>query len=351
MRNLVVAGGLLTALCGCASLLGVTELPGVEGEGGTDGGTSPTDAPGAGDASDADAGFGTVIATDTNIGPLTIDSTNVYWANGQNIMKAPIGGGPSTLLAYDPSGPISSPLVHDANYVYWGDRAALIMKVAIAGGNPVQVSQSTMGSGWQPSGIAVDTSNVYWADNGGYIYDAPLTGGNAMLIAMCTHGSVVAFAVSGGTAYFTGGCGLSEVSLSGGSITTLAGSSPQLSPAGALAVGGGTVYWTTASGIASIPTAAGGTPVVLASNQGPFLQHGTSMALDAQSVYWTTETGPQTFGVNKVGLLGGTPTAVVPGGAAFFGTQIAIDGMYLYWSAIENAPDGSTIATIRRTSK
>jgi hypothetical protein len=73
------------------------------------------------------------------------------------VLKAPIAGGDTVVLATGQSRPAT--LALDEDTVYWANSGVgAVMKVAKTGGDPVVVADNEEGA-WA---VAVDANNVYW---------------------------------------------------------------------------------------------------------------------------------------------------------------------------------------------
>lgn len=92
-----------------------------------------------------------------------MDTTSVYWANGDSVMKVPLGGGVATTLASEQGG--VQRIAVDATNVYWTSADGAVRKVPIGGG-PATTLSSLPGA--VPVGIAVDASSVYWTASVAY---------------------------------------------------------------------------------------------------------------------------------------------------------------------------------------
>ncbi len=225
---------------------------------------------------------------------LAVDATSVYFINaagvapGNSVMRAPIGGGAAVALG---TGPDPSSVAVDGTYVYWGggvpDTSGAIMRVPVGGGTAVALAAFPC----YPTDLALDATNVYWTCFG----PKP----SALLMS---------------------------VAKAGGIPTTIASSTAPLS----LAVDATSIYWV---GGGSVMKAAkcGGTPVALTTPvQG---QYPIGLTLDSTSLYWTlTGTNPYNtaYGVQSLPLAGGSVTTLVSNQADPMG--IVVDQDSVYWT-------------------
>ena len=124
--------------------------------------------------------------------------------------------------------------------VYWTNlNGGTVMKVALAGGNPVTLASGQV----NPLAVAVGAADVYWTTSTGTVMKAPIAGGAAVQVA----------AGPSGLTSFTG-----------------------------LAADATSVYWATNDSILKAPVG-GGAPVQVATGQNT----PTSVAVDGASVDWT----------------------------------------------------------------
>jgi hypothetical protein len=117
---------------------------------------------------------------------VTTDGTNVYWLASQclsdggqfcdtiAVMKAPVGGGPASVIATTEGVNYDLSIAVDATYVYFTLQVPSckpdgscdpntvpgpVMKAPIAGGQASMVA-----TGGMARGIAVDATSLYWLD-------------------------------------------------------------------------------------------------------------------------------------------------------------------------------------------
>jgi hypothetical protein len=232
----------------------------------------------------------------SNANGMAIDSTSVYWTDG-NVKKVSLDGGGVVTLASRQAGPLG--IAVDSTAVYWtgeGETGSFpdytqtgnVTKAGLNGDMP-----ATLASGQSnPNSIAVDATNIYWT-NGGTV--------------LC-------------------GCGsIARAALDGGSMLTLAAGRNDPS---AIALDATSAYWVENGGGTVMKVAlGGGAPTMLASVPTEMLGNPVSLAVDRTSVYWTNS-GAGT--VMKVSITGGPPTTLAVGQCSPAG--IAVDATSVYWT-------------------
>jgi hypothetical protein len=189
---------------------------------------------------------------------IAADSSFVYWLDRFTISRAPVGGGPVTMIAnaaaaYPPdAAPRLGSLAVGSSLVYWteawgdwdappvasGIRSAPVDAVD-AGGSVVVKGLSARGLG-----IAVDRSSIYWIDLSGAVWKATLSGGRPVQLAS---GPIMAFtiAIDGTNVYWLAGDdsdgSLLSVPLVGGPVMVRA---QGISAAGQVAIDDDSIYFT-----------------------------------------------------------------------------------------------------------
>jgi hypothetical protein len=104
----------------------------------------------------------TVLATSTGPGGnIAIDAHSVYWVAGGTVLKVPLGGGATSVLATAPAPGFMSGIAVDGTSVYWS-AAHSIMKVSVDGGTPEELASGLD----TPSTLALDDTSVYFATVG-----------------------------------------------------------------------------------------------------------------------------------------------------------------------------------------
>jgi hypothetical protein len=220
---------------------------------------------------------------------LAVDATSVYWVAfsgpGLAIFKAPIAGGPATVIASTPDDQGYERLAVDGCYVYWtSTNTATVSRVGTDGSAPTTIASGE----FAPWDVKVDATSVYWTNqNAGTVMKAPLGGGMPSVLATPTCGYDLALDAT--SVYCVGVTGVQRIPIEGGPSVTLA---PLDGHVGAwvIALGSTDVYWG-ASGRLADPFLAkaprnGGTPVtVVPGGTSPSALLG--LAAHGGCVYWT----------------------------------------------------------------
>jgi hypothetical protein len=99
-------------------------------------------------------------------GSISIDSSNVYWGDlaygpACGVRMVQKNGGTITPLVLNLTDGIFS-IATDENYVYYIEAGNRIMKIAVGGGNPLEVV-GNLDSAWD---LVVDNTYIYWIENG-----------------------------------------------------------------------------------------------------------------------------------------------------------------------------------------
>ncbi len=112
-----------------------------------------------------DGGTPVEIASGAMPVAIAVDATSVYWSDvgSSQLMKAPLAGGPATLVMSE--SPQIDAITVDAASVYWTTLGA-IEKMPLGGGAATALASS---GGWW---LATDATSVYWANPSG-IFKAP----------------------------------------------------------------------------------------------------------------------------------------------------------------------------------
>jgi hypothetical protein len=254
----------------------------------------------------------TVVASpNANISDIAVDSTYMYWTQGNEVAKKPFSGGNIQTLA----GGLSDPrgIVVDNINAYWVDfAAASVSQALLIGGAPQQLWPPTNNDAGivgppNPTDVAADGTNVYWVTGGV---------GNSS-------GQVLSVPIG-----------------SGGSVTPKVISSSEAHPI-AVALDANNVYWvdegdTTSqtgpfNGSVNQAPKQGGAITPLATG----LQLPWDVAVDQTSVYWTEKNNPGA--VKKLPIGGGPIVTLAQGVGVGAPYGIAVDSQYVYWTDYDNS--------------
>jgi len=315
-------------------------------------------------------------------GQIVMDATHLYWANSIasatcspactfTIRQVPKSGGSAITLATTSQGIVSLAVI--GGTIYWeevgigpasadGKVGSQIKKAPIAGG-PVTVLVDGLlnglilppGPGWIPAswhptgGIAVDDSTVFFADASFYqsyrVMKVSTAGGSLTILVADTTGDASDFArdmvLDAGNIYWVDANSIKTLPKAGGSYHNLVSGVP--SPVRLVRVAGN-LYWLQAlccahadtGSIHTIPTT-GGTPVTLKAG----LSSPGNMAGDASSLFWI-EGGPiggiEHFGsLSRMALDGSGATTLVESAG---GGPFDVDDTYVYFG------DGFTLKRV-----
>jgi hypothetical protein len=128
-------------------------------------------------------GTPSVFAKASSPWAIATDGSSVYWTDGDDILRAPTGGGAATTLTTGQSYPFA--LAVDATDLYWTNArgAGAVLKMPKAGGTP-----TTLVAGSGMARLAVDATSVYFTTpgasaNAGAIVSVPIAGGATTTLA------------------------------------------------------------------------------------------------------------------------------------------------------------------------
>ncbi len=112
---------------------------------------------------------------------MATDGVNVYWLSSSSVLSVPAGGGTPVTLA--PGGSNPGSIATDGTSVYWSNWSNLtgsrVSKVPVGGGSPTVLAQSDD----VEEGMVIDATHAYWVEGGGQIKKVPLAGGAAVTLA------------------------------------------------------------------------------------------------------------------------------------------------------------------------
>jgi len=146
----------------------------------------------------------TSLATGMAPGSLSVDSTNLYWADASSggLFKTPVVGGGSTKISNDLINTIDSTATDGTN-VFWSTSTGSndhVVQLAVAGGTQTPLAQGLS----YPRGVIVDGGFVYWNNPlQNTIVRVPVGGGTVTTIV--TGYAAVALAVDSTSLYWTVG--------------------------------------------------------------------------------------------------------------------------------------------------
>jgi hypothetical protein len=151
-----------------------------------------------------------------------VDATTVYSAQGGTLSTVRIGGGGATTL--ETASELIGPMTLDSSNVYWGTSQGNGGVTVVAKATAASILSAT--SGYHPNALAVDATNLYWGDPNDLLLSTPLAGGTAKALVtigpnMFQIGSAQAVLVDGATLYFATDDTVASVSTGGGPETIL----------------------------------------------------------------------------------------------------------------------------------
>jgi len=267
------------------------------------------------------------LAESQDNGALAVDGSFVYWRSGNAILKVSVQGGTTVTAATSVQGPPGD-LALDASNVYWTIPAVdAVMKTPLGGG-PSTVLASKQGT--LLKGIAVDATNVYFATQNTQLIDTlfavPIGGGSAKAV-MTTQAHILELAADAGHVFWSQTYGERDGSINfttakGGTTALVTG----LKDLRSFAVGGSLAAWATTEAIAQAPSS-GGSLTVLAPTSFP-----TALAVGQKSVYWAElpTKGPMRAEIKRVAIEGGEPTILLTPPVAV--RALVVGGTSLYWT-------------------
>jgi hypothetical protein len=307
-----------------------------------------------------------IIASNTSIVDIVVDSTNVYWTTGGspgNVVTKPFTGGNPSLIS--PMNAENNPhgIAKDLNHVYWVDLSSgAVSSVVLVSGAPSQVfwyvtpvpsGQPTPG----PNDVVVDKNNIYWVDQAsgtvnqqtlGYAVSStdPEAGAPpAPLVLAVNRSQPRALAVDANFVYWvdygdlanTGSVNKVPIGGNNNQVVTLA--SGENEPYDIVVDSEGTfVYWTThadrlSGGSVRRISTAGGTasPTILAMMQGAPDGIAIDPGPNEQFVYWTAYDDGT---VMKAPIAGGTAFQMASNQNN--PSAIAVDTDNVYWASEGN---------------
>ena len=209
---------------------------------------------------------------------IAVDSTNAYWTNWGGaadsqdpaIQKVGVDGSAFGTLA---TGSAGTSIAIDSTYVYWAQGNVLVRTPKTGAAT---MTLETLGSPW---GIAVDSANVYWTDFGGTVNKANVAGGPVTNLASGLD-EPTDIAIDSSYVYWTESTGgsVKKVPIAGGSVTVLASG---LDYPHGLTVDSTYVYWAEAQAVKKVPLDGGAVTTLVTGLPGV-----TNVLVDSSNIYW-----------------------------------------------------------------
>jgi hypothetical protein len=271
-----------------------------------------------------------ILATTGGPTALALKVPNVYFTDNvaDAVLSVPMDGGAVQTLAPSQDSPLA--ITVDGTNVYWAN-SATIMKMSLDDGGI-----ATLASGQDPEEIAVDSVRIYWTDLfAGTVQSAPLAGGGPVKPLVGGEAAPAFIATDGRNVYFTNfsqgtsDCTVVSVPVDGGTPVNIAQN--QVAPAG-IAIDATRAYWAnngsaTPGGVMSA-LLDGGDPITIATAPST-ANKPYGIAIDDTSVYWTNDVGLSAGTVMKAPLDGGPATTLASQEEG--PTAIAVDSTSVYW--------------------
>jgi hypothetical protein len=260
------------------------------------------------------------------LGRVAVNSTHVFWGStvaGGSIQTAPIGGVGTGSFLTTPLADAQFALAADDLGVFWIDDGTGHLGVAPADLSSVTIVPITAHTRW----IALDATSAYFLQ--GSVLERYPRGANLPVMLATVPGATSPVAVDSTSVYCSGVTqgvpDIVKVSLSSGTVTTLA-SSLDFDAALAIAIDGASVYWVGTTGaLFSVPLAGGAVQTLDSSFLPPANMAGTfpDLATDGVNVY-----GTNSIQLTRIPVAGGTATVLAIGNP----TSVAVDATNYYWT-------------------
>jgi hypothetical protein len=258
-------------------------------------------------------------------GGVAVGASEVYWVNraGSNggIAKAPLSVGATTTLVSSPSSPAYG-IAADATYVYFGEGANL-RRVPIGGG-----TVDTLSTNSYVAAIALNAGELIWTDLS-QLLKMPVGGGAVTVLAnglRDPYGGADTIAVDATRVFwtdlgtypaYTDGA-VRTVKRDGTGLMNLATGRTM---AKGLGIDGTHVYWVDANGLFRVNKDGTGLKQMSWNDGVTTDDHG--FAVDGGYIYWGTG-----YDLLRVPITGGPPLSLASGDPE----GLAIDASYVYWS-------------------
>lgn len=119
-----------------------------------------------------------VTANGTATTPVVVDDEYLYWVDENGVERAPIQGGSETTIVPGSWG--DGDLTLDSTNLYWADASGHVYQTKKDGSS----GAIELGASTEPIGVAVDATTVYWCDESeGIVYATPIGGGAVRTLA------------------------------------------------------------------------------------------------------------------------------------------------------------------------
>jgi hypothetical protein len=212
------------------------------------------------------------LSTDVTTPSIALDGTYVYWSNGTDIDFITIGGGTTNI---EPLSLYATEIVADSSAVYVAHSDGIV-RFPAGGGTATAIVASEP----SPRSLAVQGTTLFWANGAYELRSANVDGTN--LATLTTMTSAIGPVASDGTSvYFAWSSDLVmlPVSTSGPPLLLANG----LINVTRIVTDGAYVYWLDGQTISKVPCG-GGPKTVLYTTSG----NAADLAVDASSIYWTS---------------------------------------------------------------
>ena len=173
-----------------------------------------------------EAGGAARLVIDAGTGPLPLlaaDATHLYFTSGTTIKRLPVGPGgqPGVVVR----GVVPDGLASDGAFVYWVSRdplVSVVVRAPVAGGTSEVVASASSPPG--ECRLAIDATHVYWSDGGGTVRRVSKGGGTPVAIGQFYR---VAEMASDGVRLFLVADGfVRSMPVAGGAVQTIGAGAP-----------------------------------------------------------------------------------------------------------------------------
>lgn len=275
----------------------------------------------------------------TEITGLTPNTTYHYRLATQNAGGTFTGNDISFATFVTPSTVVSgggAKIVIDAGTIY-SSGPNDISKVSVNGGSFTQIANGIGTTSSPPPPIAVNGSELFFTDyNDLALKKVSVTGGTVTTLAAGSYGSnyIISIAVDSANVYWLDSTNQSirKVPRTGGSVTTLAtGVSVGLGDQHCVATDGTWVYWIESGSMKKVSVNGGAVTILQSSG-------GTILEIDATYIYWTDG-----FSIKKMDKNGGGTTTLRSGYSI---VDFAVDASNIYFLEVLSRVDFPTVQRV-----